>query len=95
MSVPIKVEVFSHNNLSKPHTTFNYDHFRLVRLEQRGFISVWVDTLQEDFKSYRDFPSSDRLIEIFITNKQKVFEKLYLDNEGDILTVIKFTVEEN
>jgi len=94
MSIPVKVEVFSGCSLNKPHTVFHYDHFRSVKPVPKGFYCEWVEELQDEFKAYVDFPTSERLIEGFITNKQKVFEKLYLDEEGDILTAIKFTVEE-
>lgn len=92
MSIPIKVEMFTQYNLKHPHTTFHYKHFRECKLVPCGFFCKKVETLQDDFKAWADFPTPERLKEVFIKNRQKVFEKLYIDAEGDILSVIKFTV---
>lgn len=92
MSIPIKVEVFEGNSES-PYGTNYYSHFRVMKRVSKGFICELVEELQEDYQAWVDFPSGERLAEIFVYNKQKVFEKLYVDISGNISTRFVFTQE--
>ena len=54
-----------------------------------------ITPIIEDYACWGDFPTIETFFRVFIANKQKTFEKLYLDDEGGILTRFVFTVKEN
>jgi hypothetical protein len=82
MSLPIKVEVFTGDNL----LPFQTNTYNLAWKEQAEFLA-------EDFCNWTDFPTGERLSAVFITNKQKVFEKWYVAEDGTLLTRFVFTAE--
>lgn len=92
MKTPIKIELY-HGTEVCPFITHYYDDLMDSTGVPKGYLRIYVPTIQEDFRAWVDFPTQERLKEVFITNKQSVFEMLYLNGEGDIVTVIKFTKE--
>lgn len=86
----IKVELI-HNDGIKINLIFHYKSLTETFMERRGFIQVPVEKLQFDFRAWADFPTSEKLEKVL--SKQTVFEKLYLNAYGDILSIIRFTKE--
>lgn len=52
-----------------------------------------ISNLTDSFSVWEDFPTLETFFRVFIDNKQKTFEKLWLDDKGDILTRMVFTKE--
>ena len=90
VNTAIKVEVFLGGD-RYPCTIKHYKHFREWRLTDGGWGRV--EALQDDFSGWLGFPTGERLSEVFVNNKQKSFERLYLDSKGNIITRFVFTKE--
>lgn len=90
-NTPIKVEVFLGSS-TVPYIVLNYKSLTETRRIPYGFVTKEESSIQGDLSCW-ELPTLDTFFRVFWENKQKVFEKLYLGNEGGILTVIKFTVE--
>jgi hypothetical protein len=97
MAIPIKVEVFDYDE-DEPFITHHYTHFRETRLVRRGYTHVREESLQADFGFFTGFPSPERLIDVFIEKHtaftgQKSLTKLWLDDDGNIITRIKISID--
>ena len=89
---PLRIEVFEGHSKS-PHTVKHYKNFMDGVRVPRGFITMEVSCIVNDFGAWVDFPTPTRLVRIFLLGNQEVFEKLYLDDNGNILTRFVFTKE--
>lgn len=96
MSIPIKIELFSYEE-DEPCVINHYDSLNGEKRVQHGFLSLRVNLIQSDFSYYKDFPTTDRLVDILIHNNQESYTKLWLDDDGNMVTRIKISkiIEEN
>ena len=63
--------------------------------ETTPYKTHFTQNLNTYFREYFwvDFPTIETFFRVFIVNKQQVFEKLYLDGSGNIITHFVFTKE--
>ena len=91
MKTPTKVEVFLGDN-GTPTATHRYEDFRGTHRKPYGFVTKEVNTLQSDFLSWLDFPTTERIAKVFDSG-QTSLTQLLLDDRGNILTRFKISVD--
>ena len=73
----VTLEVYQYNEIT-PYSTHITDNLK---------------TCVEDFSAWIDFPEIETFYRMFISNNQSRFEKLYLDDKGNITIRFVFTKE--
>lgn len=84
MPIPVKLEIFK-NDDDEAMNTYYYEHFRVCDLSGKE------EFLQKVVGVYKDFPDGIALAEHFISKGRDFYSKLYLDEDGHIITRVKIS----